>query len=201
MSVLSNIDITKWMEKKEFSKRLIITPCLDLKESLDYCSFDVRLSNQFIIMKRRSYPHLDIKNNDINRTYKYQEKVNINNKNSFVLHPHQLVLGATLEYVKIPDELMCYVIGKSSWGRTGLVIATATKVDPGFKGCITLELVNEGEIPISLYPGLPIAQLVFHEVTEELENGYSGGYKCAIGPQFPELFNKNPEWNYWITEK
>ena len=57
------------------------------------------------------------------------------------------------EYVQLPPGLMCYVIGKSSWGRMGLIIATATKVDPGFKGCITLEIVNEGEIPLVLYPG------------------------------------------------
>jgi dCTP deaminase len=52
-----------------------------------------------------------------------------------------------LEFFKLPSDVMAYVIGRSSWGRLGLVIATATFVDPNFRGSITLELVNEGESP------------------------------------------------------
>jgi dCTP deaminase len=60
--------------------------------------------------------------------------------------------------------LAAYVIGKSSWGRRGLIIATATGVHPGFKGCLTLELSNVGQLPIELKPGIEICQLFFHSV-------------------------------------
>jgi len=95
---------------------------------------------------------------------------------------------------------MCYVAGKSSWGRMGLIIATATKVDPGFKGCITLEILNEGEVPITLYPGLPIAQLVFHLASKD--DGYEGAYDCPIGPEFPRFdkLKKNKDWQFWIRK-
>ncbi|MGA2317948.1 MAG: dCTP deaminase [Thermodesulfobacteriota bacterium] len=129
---------------------------------------------------------------------RYQEHVRLNYHEQFVLHPNQLIIGSTLEYVSLPCKLMCYVVGKSTWGRMGLVIATATKVDPGFKGCITLEMINQGEVPVILYPGIPIAQLVFHETMGEAK--YEGGYNCATGPQFPD-FSKNIEaWKYWFPK-
>jgi dCTP deaminase len=57
-----------------------------------------------------------------------------------------------------------YVVGKSSLGRRGLIIATATGVHPGFTGCLTLELTNVGEIPVAIQPGMRICQLFLHRV-------------------------------------
>ena len=143
----------------------------------------MRLGNQFIIMKREAFHELDVKGDRAAlkaNLGRYQERIVKHYDDSFVVHPRQLVIGGTFEYVQLPPGLMCYVIGKSSWGRMGLIIATATKVDPGFKGCITLEIVNEGEIPLVLYPGLAIAQLVFH--TTSSDEVYAGRYACPIGP-------------------
>jgi deoxycytidine triphosphate deaminase len=75
------------------------------------------------------------------------------------LHPGQFVLGETLEWIRLPKNLVAFVIGKSTWGRDGLIIATAIGVHPNFSGILTLEISNVGEIPIYLYPGLAIAQL------------------------------------------
>jgi dCTP deaminase len=88
----------------------------------------------------------------------------------YVLHPHGFVLGTTLEWLRLPKRLFAYVIGKSSWGRRGLIIATATAVHPGFTGCLTLELSNVGELPIVIYPGMPICQLCVHRVEEGEED-------------------------------
>ena len=57
-----------------------------------------------------------------------------------------------------------YVIGKSSLGRRGLIIATATGFHPGFSGTLTLELSNVGKVPISIKPGMKICQLFIHRV-------------------------------------
>ncbi|GAH46269.1 unnamed protein product, partial [marine sediment metagenome] len=90
--------------------------------------------------------------------------------NDFILHPNQFVLGITLEWIHFPKDLAGYVIGRSSWGRQGLIIATATGVHPGFSGCLVLELSNSGEVPIHIYPGLRIAQLFVHRLeTEEYQ--------------------------------
>ncbi len=202
MGALTNRDIKKYMESGKLEKRLIITPLINPNETFDPVAVDVRLGNEFIIMRKRAFPLLNIEHgeNDFDSLLidieKYQEKVRVNYRGEFVLHPRQLIIGSTLEYVRLPETLMCYVIGKSSWGRMGLIIATATKVDPGFKGCITLEIINEGEVPIVLYPGIPIAQLVFHETNSAVT--YDGSYNCATGPEFPKFSQKSKAWEFWL---
>ena len=69
-----------------------------------------------------------------------------------------------IEYLRLPSDLMSYVVGRSTWGRLGLIVATAIGIHPGFAGPLTLELRNLGETPLRLYPGEPIAQLFFHPV-------------------------------------
>ncbi len=103
----------------------------------------------------------------------------------FVLHPMTFVLAATLEWIRLPKSLAAYVVGKSSWGRCGLIIATATGVHPGFFGCITLELSNVGEIPIEVKPGYPICQLFVHTLEgDPAENFVQGGFGGSRRPMF-----------------
>jgi dCTP deaminase len=89
----------------------------------------------------------------------------------FVLHPRAFVLGSTLEWIRMPKNIAGYVTSRSSWGRRGLIIATATGVHPGFTGCLTLETFNSGEVPIALYPGMAISQFFLHSVETAGNNG------------------------------
>ena len=73
----------------------------------------------------------------------------------------------TLEWIKLPANLQGIVTARSSWAREGLSIATASLIHPGYKGVVTLELANLGQIPLSLYPGLRIAQIAFYTLTED----------------------------------
>lgn len=197
MSTLSKNELIEYIENKKLS----ITPIIDQDETFDDVSVNVRLSNEFIIMKRQTFPVFDIADKKVN-TEEFQKKIKINYGDKFVLHPHELILSSTLEYVSLPNDLMCYVIGKSSWGRAGLVIATATKVDPGFQGCITLEIINEGESPIILYPGVPIAQLVFHKLINASENeNYGGNFKYSVGPVFLDFKDKKEKWKFWFSRE
>lgn len=86
---------------------------------------------------------------------------------SFYLHPGELVLAATLEYIVMPADLTAQVITRSSYGRLGLLSATAVQVHPDFHGCLTLELVNLGEMPLAITPGERVAQLMFFTMTED----------------------------------
>jgi dCTP deaminase len=200
MSVLTREKIIVFMNKKKIEERLVVTPLINQGESLGPSSIDVRLGNEFIIMKQQSFPILDISNKEelSKRIERYQEKVRIDFKEQFVLHPNHLVIGSTFEYIGLPDNIMAYVIGKSSWGRMGLIIATATKVDPGFKGCITLEIINEGQVPIVLYPGILIAQLVLHKTSGKSK--YSGRYSHPTGPQFPNFSKDYENWKFWYPD-
>lgn len=191
MSVLTKIEILDRISQNN----LCITPILDKNDTFDSTSVNVRLGNEFIIMKKQTFPSFDIFNANTN-IEEYQKKIRINFGESFTLHPGELILSSTLEYISIPNDLMAYVIGKSSWGRAGLIIATATKVDPGFKGCITLEIINEGESPIILYPGTPIAQLVFHSLNQSIE-AYDGKFNFSVGPVFPDFNTKKETWKFW----
>jgi dCTP deaminase len=92
------------------------------------------------------------------------QSVHVRFGQDFILHPRSFVLGVTLEWFRLPSDLGGYVTGRSSWGRRGLVIATATGIHPGFTGCLTLELANLGDLPIAIRPGMRIGQLFLHDI-------------------------------------
>lgn len=101
----------------------------------------------------------------------------------FILHPHSFVLAATLEWIRLPADLAATVEGRSSLGRCGLNIATATTVHPHFTGCLTLELTNMGEVPISISPGMLICQLVVQQLTDKAprpDHSSHSGYRRPI---------------------
>lgn len=200
MAVLTRPEIQRFMELPALADRLIVTPLLAPTDAIGPSSVDVRLGNQFLIFRRETFDIMDVGRTEMTNhdRHRYQQRLVSPIGQKFVLHPGELVIGSTLEYVQLPSSLMCYVIGKSSWGRMGLIIATATKVDPGFRGCITLEIVNEGQIPLILYPGLPIAQLVLH--TAPAGTRYEGRYHCPIGPEFPKLRSSDPGWGFWTSK-
>jgi len=77
--------------------------------------------------------------------------------------------------------------GRSSWARIGLVNATAVTIDPGFKGVITLELANLSNVPISLYPGSRIGQLICRETSSTTAYDTERKYTCPIGPEYSRL--------------
>jgi dCTP deaminase len=142
--------------------RLVISPLLEPNNQIKpgSASVDVRLGQRFYVPLRTKLSELDrmspSHSKDIQR---YKDETFVPIGDYFVLHPSQFVLGETLEWIHLPKNLCAYVVGKSTWGRDGLIIATAIGVHPNFSGILTLEISNVGEIPIRLYPGFAIAQL------------------------------------------
>jgi dCTP deaminase len=112
-----------------------------------------------------------------------------------VADPRHFVLAATLEYLRLPNDIGAYVVGRSSWGRVGLIVATAIMAHPGFTGRLTLELVNEGDSPIRLYPGMRIAQLALDKLDEPTEHAYGlkDKYFAPIGPEASRLSKERSE--------
>ena len=83
------------------------------------------------------------------------------------------MLGHTVEWVELPDDLVARLEGKSSLGRLGLLIhSTAGYVDPGWKGTLTLELSNVATLPIALYFGMRIGQISFFRMSSPVERPY-----------------------------
>lgn len=145
---------------------------------------DLRLGNRFIVFRRTGTATFDpLSADDDPRAV--QVHVELSWTEQFVLHPQEVVLGASLEYVALPADLTGQVITRSSYGRLGLLSATAVQIHPRFHGCLTLELVNLSTIPITLTPGERIAQLVLSRTqpVAEAEEKYS----YPIGPEFSRV--------------
>jgi dCTP deaminase len=115
-----------------------------------------------------------------------REEVFVPRGETFLIHPGDFILGATLEFLALPSDVMAFVEGRSTLGRMGLIIATASQIAPGFHGAVVLELANTGTVPLAITPGMGIAQLVFLTLTEPLStkktNVYRGKYQCQIKP-------------------
>jgi dCTP deaminase len=185
MTALGHDEIWKRLRHPAERDRLVVTPLLepDIQLAKNQAGIDVRLGRVFAL--ERPWAHGV-------REMIYPGAAPTPALNSFVLafgqpliiHPHQFVLARTLELVRLPPDLLAYVIGRSSWGRRGLIVATAVVVHPGFAGPITLELRNLGEMPIALYPMDRVAQLVFHNVEGcEVSRGsqFSGTFEPSLG--------------------
>ena len=94
------------------------------------------------------------------------ELVAISEDDVLMLHPGEFILGSTVERVRLPNDLVGRLEGKSSLGRLGLLIhSTAGFVDAGWDGHLTLELSNVANLPITLYPGMKIGQISFLRMT------------------------------------
>ncbi len=196
MSVLGKQKIQDYLRENDLENRLIITPLIDSSQ-IGQSSIDIRLGNDFIITRRGNLPYIDPAKVDI-KEHRYQVKHYINFKEKFYLHPQELVLAGTLEYFRLPVTLSGYVTSRSSWGRAGLIIATATTIHPGFTGTITLELVNLGEVPLVLYPGLSVAQLVLSQCEGGEE--YRGRFSNHTEAQYPTV-GQDKKLAFWTNEK
>ena len=92
---------------------------------------------------------------------------------AFILQPKAFALGATRERVKIPDDLVGWLDGRSSLARIGLMVhATAHKLEPGWNGVITLEFFNAGNVALALRPGMRVCAVSFEPLTSSALNPY-----------------------------
>jgi dCTP deaminase len=132
-------------------------------------SVDLRLGTSFRVFHNHRITAIDLADPPRNLT----EHVEVDEDESFVIHPGEFVLGRTQEHVELPDDIVARIEGKSSLGRLGPIVhATAGFVDPGFQGTLTLEITNLTRVPIKLYAGLPIAQLSFMALDRAAERPY-----------------------------
>lgn len=100
----------------------------------------------------------------------------------FVMQPRQFVLASTFEYLIVPKDLAGFIQSRSTYGRMGIISATAAYVGPGYHGSPTLELVNVGEVAVELCPYDPICQIVLFSAEEE--DLPPSRYQCSTRPDF-----------------
>lgn len=153
--ILGDIDI---------EKQNLISPFN--KENLNPASCDLTLNNTFLILKSETG-----KINPLDKTTYSYDKIVVDE--SITLHPGEFVLGSTNEIIDLMDSetfIVGEVEGKSSLARLGLEIhLTAGFIDPGFRGTITLELLNNTKFNLTLTKNMRICQIVFHRVSDVKE--------------------------------
>lgn len=170
MAILSDVDLKQVIDEK---KAIYVEegPDIDLDLQLGPSSFDLRLGYEFGVLETRKIEAIDTREMEQYPELKRTKKVG--QKEGMVIHPGEFVLGSTLETLKVPDDMVARIEGRSSYARMGLIPHTAAGfVDAGFEGQITLEIQNLGNVPITIYPEERICQVAFETMTSEAEKPY-----------------------------
>jgi dCTP deaminase len=140
---------------------LVITPLLYRKgkesDIFDADSVDLRLGSYFLLPRTLDRPYFSP---DRSSATSLHDRVHVPLGEFLVVPAHQTVLGATLEFIKMPSDLSGQVLTKSSVARTFIVVETAPWIHPQYRGCLTLEIANVSNTPVLLYPGRSICQLI-----------------------------------------
>lgn len=141
-------------------------------------SVDLRLDHRFRVFNNNSVTHLDLSGDrtqlerDINRIM--SKEIEIEADDALFIHPGELVLGATLESVTVPADLVGWLDGRSSLARLGLMVhVTAGRIDPGWQGQIVLEFYNNGKLPLALRPGMVICAMSFEMLSSPALRPYN----------------------------
>ena len=178
----------KTIESLLLSGRLVVEGITDYDAQLQPASLDLRLGNEFKTFTNNLAPIEPGADWAKATTHVIRSR-----EQGFTLHPKQFVLGTTQERVRLPNDIVGRVEGRSSLGRIGLMVhVTAGYIDPGFFGHITLELCNLNSVPLLIRPGHRICQLSFHQMdksafrpygSENLNSKYQGQWGVTVARQ------------------
>jgi dCTP deaminase len=134
----------------------------------DTISVDLRLGPEIYVPRKGMNLSFDLRGSGLARTLEAVYERREIPETGLPLEPRQLILGNTIERVELPlvdGCLAARIEGRSSLARTGLLVHfTAPTIHPGFSGHITLEIINLGEIPLTLRPRQRVCQLIVETV-------------------------------------
>ena len=184
MSVFSD----RWIKKMALEKEMIKPFVSEQKKGnvissgLSSFGYDARVSNEFKIFTDVDSAVVDPKNF---------------NKNSFVsrkideciIPPNSFVLASTVEYFKIPKDVLVICLGKSTYARCGIIV-NVTPLEPGWEGHVTLEFSNTTPLPAKIYANEGVSQFVFIKGNEKPSTTYAkrkGKYMKQKGVTLPKI--------------
>jgi dCTP deaminase len=142
--------------------------------------YDVRCADEFKVFTNINNTIVDPKNFDSNSFVDVQSDV-------CIIPPNSFALARTIEYFRIPREVLAICLGKSSYARCGIVV-NCTPIEPEWEGHITLEFSNTTPLPAKIYANEGVAQLLFFESDEICETSYkdrNGKYQGQTGVTLP----------------
>ena len=106
-----------------------------------------------------------------------------------VIPPNSFILARSVEYIKVPPDVLCICLGKSTYARCGIIVNT-TPLEPGWEGFVTLEISNTAPLPAKIYANEGIAQIIFIRADERCEVTYAdraGKYQCQQAIMLPTV--------------
>ena len=184
MSVLSD----KWIKKMALEG--MISPFEEnqvtkgkISYGLSSFGYDARVSDEFKIFTNINGSEIvDPKN--FKPTNFVTKKVS-----ECIIPPNSFVLASTVEYFKIPKDVLVICLGKSTYARCGIIV-NVTPLEPGWEGNVTLEFSNTTPLPAKIYANEGVAQFVFLKGNEKPEVSYSdrkGKYMGQVGVTLPKV--------------
>jgi len=183
-----SIKSDRWIKRMALEHRMI-EPFEDRQIRAGVVSFglssygyDIRVAPEFKVFTNVHHVVVDPKDFD-DRSF-----VDIN-EDECIIPPNSFALARTLEYFRIPRNVLVICLGKSTYARCGIIV-NVTPLEPTWEGHLTLEISNTTPLPAKIYGGEGIAQLLFFEGDEEPEVAYAdrkGKYMNQQGVTLPKL--------------
>jgi dCTP deaminase len=177
----------KWIKRMVKEKQMIkpFEKSQIRKEGISYgvssYGYDARVSNNFKIFTNVDSAVVDPKNFS-NQSF-VDRKTNV-----CVIPPNSFALASTVEYFKVPRDIMVICLGKSTYARCGIIV-NVTPLEPEWEGHVTLEFSNTTSLPAKIYANEGVAQMIFLESDEECETSYKdrgGKYQGQKGVTLPK---------------
>ena len=138
--------------------------------------YDIRIADEFMIFTNVNSTIVDPKNFDERSLVKMQS-------DTCLIPPNSFALARTVEYFRIPRNILAVCVGKSTYARCGIIV-NVTPFEPEWEGFVTLEVSNTTPLPAKIYANEGIAQVLFFESDEECETSYAdkkGKYQSQKG--------------------
>ena len=144
--------------------------------------YDARVSNEFKIFTNVNSEIIDPKN------FKQDNFISKNGEEC-IIPPNSFVLSSTVEYFKIPNDVMVICLGKSTYARCGIIV-NVTPLEPSWEGHVTLEFSNTSPLPAKIYANEGAAQFIFLKGNEKPDITYAdrnGKYMKQSGVTLPKV--------------
>ena len=177
-----------WIKKMALEQRMI-EPFVDAQVRAGVISYgvssygyDIRVANEYKIFTNVFSTIVDPKHFDQKSMVDYKG-------DDCVIPPNSFVLARTVEYFRIPRQVLTVCLGKSSYARCGLIV-NVTPFEPEWEGYVTLEISNTTPLPARIYSNEGIAQVLFFEADEPCDVSYAdkkGKYQKQQSIELPKL--------------
>ena len=144
--------------------------------------YDIRCSSEFRLFTNLNSTIVDPKNFDPNSFVEV-------NADYCIIPPNSFALARTVEYFRIPRNVLTICLGKSTYARCGIIV-NVTPFEPEWEGTVTLEISNTTPLPAKIYANEGIAQVLFFQSDEPCEMSYKdkkGKYQAQRGVTLPKI--------------